>query len=344
MRQSCCQVRLVELRSRYIAHKLSEPLQTTFPDEQGNPFIPLRPGMSSLDDYTIFPKEAWDMVNSWYGVARGTHIPVRYAHDNYEEGSDNSDIVFEMSPPVFTIRKVRNDKHGIDAQSLRERDAVAPKLMVTRSMRSQDFLKLVKEQVGVPRDTKIRLWRDLASSTAPAQAQSNGDRSGMLTPPPDDGAAQARATPRLVMDLNEFTAMGDGSEREQVDIKDETNNPKYNGKSKIMTFGLAMDQTLIIEEQISADKDEYVSDSVRSAANQAGVSLNKKTAAIARTSKTESGRASPTPSGPITRGRTKRTGRAPGNMGLVNMGNTCYMNSALQCMRSIEELTQYFLC
>ncbi|KAJ8118941.1 hypothetical protein ONZ43_g3891 [Nemania bipapillata] len=41
---------------------------------------------------------------------------------------------------------------------------------------------------------------------------------------------------------------------------------------------------------------------------------------------------------------TSRGGRtSPISVGPVTRGNTCYMNAALQCLRSVEELTKYFL-
>jgi ubiquitin carboxyl-terminal hydrolase 4/11 len=207
----------------------------------------------------------------------------------------------------------------------------------------QPFFQLVKKSVNIPMSTKVRIWRDLASSTvkSPTTPKKGGDE-GIPTPPPDDDANSAEPLPKLFMDASEFTAMSDGVERVRIEMADESNNQKYNGKSTIRILGVNMDETLIIEEQKATGKEEYISDETIS---RNGVSTQlKKTGTMIKTTKSgaDSGRASPAPSGPVTRGRAHKS-TTMGNVGLQNMGNTCYMNSALQCIRSVEELTRYFL-
>ncbi|KAI9792202.1 MAG: CSN-associated deubiquitinating enzyme Ubp12 [Peltula sp. TS41687] len=96
---------------------------------------------------------------------------------------------------------------------------------------------------------------------------------------------------------------------------------------------------------------DWVSDAPKTGKVDAGIAIsvtkNENTVAQIKSNvKTNStnGRQSPAPAagGMITRSKSQKYTRTIGTCGLTNLGNTCYMNSAIQCVRSVEELTQYF--
>ncbi|KAK7526740.1 uncharacterized protein IWZ02DRAFT_373000, partial [Phyllosticta citriasiana] len=308
---------------------------------QGQMFVPIKPNLQYGDDFEVFPEEAWNLMVSWYGIKPGSPPIIRYVQDTAPPGSNTSNLQYEIYPPFFTIRKLLNSSEPMTPQRLREKSQNAIRLQSSRSEKFQDFLKRAKEAAGIPMSNKVQIWRIL-EPVQPASAPKDSGNSGVLTPATSRSASPARTTSTpFLIDAQAFSSLAEGTQREMIDHKDETNNPKYNGKAKMDLVGLAESQTLILEEWVGGPAGgEFLSDSVRKQAQKHGVSLGAGRNAL--DSKTDSGRSSPAPGGPMTRGRTKN-GKTRGTVGLSNLGNTCYMNSALQCIRSVEELTAYFL-
>ena len=324
---------------------VTDPTSSTFKDERGDPFIAMKPGLQISEDFEILPETAWNLIISWYGMARGSPVITRYCHNTSPNDSNVENLQYELSPPIFTILKLPDRSGGVTHKDLREKDAAPVKILASRHERVQTFLKRAKDEANVDMKTKVRVWRILGGL--------GGPHSGVITP------AQSRASSpapgaiipvdpgnKLVIDVNNFAGLQRGSEREDLEIKDETANANYNGRSNLDFMGLRQDSVLVLEEQVQGPAGgEWVSDGATSAGKTNGVPISVTRSGVTSSLKPNAGSrgASPAPGGVMTRGRQAKGGRMKGTTGLTNLGNTCYMNSALQCVRSVEELTMYFL-
>lgn len=316
-------------------------------DADGKTFVELKHGLGT-ESFDLFPQEAWDLVMAWYGL-KGGQCPIdRYAHNTNSDRTGIPNIIYEYHPPIFTIHRLWSDMAPLLSQAIKEQDPPAPVFVVSRSVPYVDFLRRIKTKAGIEMNRKVRVWR--VPRTQPA-AEPVVQVTNLTTPPssrpssPDPaGSAAPTLEPqdswtRLLLEVTTFAALKKGEQREVVDSPDQTGNPKYNGHSDLAFTGLGETQTLVLDEQV--ERDSYVLN-YTSKGKALVPNRNPIGSASYPNSQVNSRRSSPAP-GYNLRGRSQRSGRALGTVGLSNLGNTCYMNSALQCVRSVEELTKYFL-
>jgi ubiquitin carboxyl-terminal hydrolase 4/11/15 len=313
----------------------TEALRTPLLDQSGAHFIPLRAGLMMGQHFEVLPAKAWELVVRWYGLKEGNPVIRRYVQNTVPDKS-STHLQWELFPPILTIRKVRKA-----AATPTEEAKLAPRIVASRSDNFQKFLDVAKKAAGIDVNSKVRVWRLLAPAPSDEpQQKTQSQPTGILTPdasPRGGSPVAGEVTQRmsLIMDTANFTGLANGTEREQVTGKDEKANEESNPSLTLDAASLTQDQVIVLEE--ADESGEYVSDAVP-------VKTKYKTPAELRAglkSGNTSGRSTPT-GGALTRGRT-RSGKVRGQTGLTNLGNTCYMNSALQCLRSVEELSLYFL-
>lgn len=305
--------------------------------------IPIKIGTIG-EDFEIMPTNVWDSLVSWYGLANDSPIIKRKVVNTSEGEQEN--LQFEYYPPTFTVYKLRNPVTAVTTESLAiERTQSPQKVIAAKAERFQKFLKKVKKLAGVEPGKKVRLWRVLGS-TSEDEAKS--------TPKGVKKSGKEKSTGmfgQLMIDFGGFLDLKLGSERELVDLNDTSNDENYNGSLQIAAAGLGAGGTIVVEEQSSDG--EWISDKTAKQGVKSGQKVtlpHGKTTTVVSKKKTPSRSSSPSASsvnsmprgGIVTRGR--REGRPQGKCGLSNLGNTCYMNSALQCLRSVKELSRYFIC
>ena len=330
---------------------VTDLLSGHFMDEEGEPYVPLRPGLNLGEDYEILPKAAWDLIIEWYGLAKGSPIIIRYCH-NTSTNEVTENLQWELHPPVFTVLKLVNKSFWETESTATEDNRIPARILVSAHTLFQDFLRHVKNATAIDLKTKVRIWRVLGGlgtqvpvgMITPAQSRESSPITNHIAPV-DPGSS-------LLLGVNAFAQLSIGSQRELLDAKDETANEKYNGHSTVDIVGLRQGGVIVVEEMIGGPAGgEWISDNAsrQAAKNPIAVSVTVNGNTVVQDNKllpksnAGSGRTSPVPTGMMTRGRQQKNGRTKGTTGLSNLGNTCYMNSALQCVRSVEELTQYFL-
>jgi ubiquitin carboxyl-terminal hydrolase 4/11 len=301
----------------------------------GKEYIRLKQGTNE-NEFTLFPEDAWKMVVDWYGVKNDQEAIIRTAINTAQPGEEPV-IQFEFHPPVFTVHRLWSEISPLPIeQSLKAKNPPPYKFVRSRKYHAQTFVQEIKTATGVPLDRKIRLFmvpqiQQVPSPSEPSRALTPPDSPGRT----DNGAGSANTWSKLLLDNVSFSQVR--NQRVKCKLEDKTVDPKFNGSSNLTMFDLVTDQTLVIDEAI----DSFWVSNYTGKTPPNGLAIPTRSGLA---SSNASGRSSPAPGGPLTRGRTgRKSGRSIGVVGLQNLGNTCYMNSALQCVRSVEELTKYFL-
>ncbi|SPO02727.1 uncharacterized protein DNG_05402 [Cephalotrichum gorgonifer] len=307
------------------------------------PFVRLKPGIALEETCELFSVDAWDLVYKWYGLEDGQY-PIWRQASNFQTDPDcPPSVVYELHPPVFTVHRLWSEVSGITLTD-QQKASKPPLVLARRGVYAYNtFLKEIKDELGIPYDRKIRLWE--VDRTIPESNDLQPSSNPVITPPTTPSGSEQNPQDSwhtLLLDLPTWSQV-DRSRRTIVGGggSDQTGNPKYNGKATLNVYSLVADKTLVVEE--STEGGGWVSTTKAQSSRVNGrLAPNK----LTTQSRSTSGRNSPaSTTGPVTRGRAgkKKSWRGDGAVGLQNLGNTCYMNSALQCVRSVEELTKYFL-
>ncbi|KAF3926063.1 hypothetical protein ABW20_dc0109213 [Dactylellina cionopaga] len=305
----------------------------------GKTFPVLKASLQMILDFDIVPQQVWEELVKRYGVNEKSPTLVREAVNTADRDANQKNIIVDLNPPIYTIYLLAPSANTASFTQLKEaaQNKLPKKIMTGKIARFQELLLDIKTELGLESRDKIRLWRFKESETAKAPATAK-------------------------IDINTFLSYEYGTDREPIDLPDSTKQlllGQYNGTMTLIEAGISEEKYLIVEVE---EEGEWPSERVSKALhlNGAGnipVRVTKGTQVTQSISSAKQAAGNSKARGPVTRSTassspapmvprnvmTRRDGRAAGAVGFSNLGNTCYMNSALQCIKSVEELSRYFI-
>ncbi|KKF95951.1 Ubiquitin carboxyl-terminal hydrolase 12 [Ceratocystis platani] len=330
----------------------SDIIDRIYTQPDGSKFVQLKTGASN-DAFEMFPANAWDCMIEWYGLADGQIPIVRQAIDLNGENTSDS-ISFEFHPPVLEIHHLYSLSSSSAAKLSQDLKTAPIFIMRYSSTSYQSLLLDIKSYLSIPKSRKIKLYQ--VSRPEPFTLGRPTDSSNVdstLTPPDSPtssaGVDVANATPTNQTETLAWPSLFVSSatlmkSTRELLHKDLTADPQYNGSSTLAMRSVMGFSVYAVEEK---PDQELLPAAGAAARNKKAAKSIRLTGTSPKSSAQTSRRTSPSSAmaGPSTRSHTKLIAKKKhhGAIGLGNLGNTCYMNSALQCVRSVEELSKYFL-
>ncbi|KAI0408676.1 hypothetical protein F4802DRAFT_548515 [Xylaria palmicola] len=298
-------------------------------------FVQLKSGYGE-EHFVPFPPAAWELLMQWPGL-KEEQIPIRRVASDNSTNRDRPNVQIEYHPLVLTVHRLWSGESQVPVDaSLKATNPHPPRLARSGNMKFQAFLKQAKAMVKIDLTQRVRAWH-IPNATEQYPTD--------MTSPTPTTNPQCRWD-HLLVDVPSFSELDRSSERLLVEFGDLTNDPnnklnkKTDSNQTLRSLGIAKDQAIVLDPH--EEGTQWTSNYQPSDTTTLPTRTSSTTLTVHKLS-SRGGRTSPVSSGPVTRGRATKSGRTLGCVGLTNLGNTCYMNAALQCVRSVEELTKYFL-